>query len=554
MGRPPRSPNAPKGRNLARNVFNNGNADAVRKSSESLLTMLRDPKRSDEAVEMIKTFAMEADPSKPGYEGNEIVASMARALGQLQADRRASLLEAAGNPDIFKRIKDGSDPLGDPSDLKMPEGLKNILGELFPEPDAVDLAEPDELRAELKRYGVNAKGMADAELPGAVREWRAATQAFGNPSTYGGKELWQQVRQYDDRAPINRDLPRDEQGVPTVFDKGGNPVRPMTEQEITDFQQQLTRQIVGSEMSNQIAAIRDKGGEPSLPVLKGPAIAQNTVTIGTGRMTGGGVSVQGPYRNKAGQTMDTQLEQSATSPASKGMDELYRARRQLDAEGAGFGEEEGNKVVLPNLDYLYEPWRARFPMRGSGGAIEYPDFAPTGEFIARQFAAAKKMNPDAIDGFVRELAPVFDAMISRQATTKPTTQRAASFDNKPLVPPQGRDAAWTKFQQMPQAEVLQRRMFNEAMPLNRGAVDLSGLLDDASGAMPQQPQFRPYGDTLDQPVRGGGIDDAPTDALDMPADPLDMPVDGGSINDLGYMMPPMNNRQRQNTALSALLA
>lgn len=557
MARPPRKPEVPSasapsastGKNLGRNVFNNGNAAAVRKSSEALLNLLTDPNRTQEAVEMIQTFAREADPSKPGYEGNEIVASMASALRQLQADRRAALLDAAGRPEIFNKIDEGADPLPDPVDSEstgsssdQPDNLRNLLGTLFPEQDPLASVDPRELRAELQRYGAPVEGMANEELPAAVREWREAIAAFGNPTTYGGGELWEKARQYDDRAAIDRSVPVDENGVPTVFDKAGKPVRPMTEDEVAAYEKKLVSQIVGGEMMGQIGAIENKGLAPKLPPVRGVEYDDAVLTKGVGVNNRGEIGVQGPYNNKQGQTVDEQLQASVVSPATKGIDELYKARGMMSAEQGGAN---AGGVTLPNLDYIYGPWRGRFPRRSGSGGIEYPDFAPSGEFIARQFASAKKMTQEATEDFVREMTPVFDAMISEQAKTAPL-DRAMQFENQPYIPATGRDAAWTKFQAMPQSEILQGRMFNENMPLNRGAIDLSGLLNDEPSIAPPPAAKMPGGDPLDQPIQGGDLG-APG------VDPLDRPVEG-NMDDLGYMMPPMNNKPQAYNALAALLA
>lgn len=227
-------------RKLGRNVTSRHAGDVMR-SSQEWLDLLRDQSRKEQAAEALRQAAIEADPTKPGYEGNEIVAPVVRALSQLPQHRRQALLDAAaaglregaGSMDIFSRLPDKYDPLGDPSDLAttpLQEALEKML--------AGDAPDPEDAAA--------AKAAEEAAREMAIEDMRT------RPVTFADRE-YARTQEVDSRAPINRPLPEEVQGLPQ-----GDPARVAAEQA-------AVQRIVGPKQFEEVQKALKKNKIPVLP-------------------------------------------------------------------------------------------------------------------------------------------------------------------------------------------------------------------------------------------------------------------------------------------------
>lgn len=254
-GKPPSKPKGGskfdevvESRRLGRNVHTR-NIEDVQASGRDILETLRDPNRAAEAAELLRAVAQEADPTKPGYEGNEIVLPFAQALMQLTDGRRRALIEAAGNPPVF----------ADLAQIK--------TGEL----DDVPSAAVDEAAAAADSGDdvldfLNQTEQAVAGDNQAIQS--AAQQALDlsrSASTFAGTEF-ADANVADPRAPIDRSVPT------TVIDKTTRRRRPATAEEQDAAREAIIREIIGVDAWNQYKAITGKGRTPVLPPVERPTL------------------------------------------------------------------------------------------------------------------------------------------------------------------------------------------------------------------------------------------------------------------------------------------
>lgn len=219
---------------LGRNVTSRNTVDAI-KSSDDYRKLLTDPEREAEAAELIRRHAIEADPSKPGYEANEVVAPIVRAFTQLPSHRRAALLELAGNPELFANLPNGYDPIGQISDADKGTLLEEKIAAMVqPTADTADV-------------GVDLSALARS------------------PATFAGTKFASNNK-IDSRAAIDRTIP----GVP-VDPVTGMQSDPKTGKlpELTPEQEKARvkniREIVGLPMWQQVQAAMENALEPVLP-------------------------------------------------------------------------------------------------------------------------------------------------------------------------------------------------------------------------------------------------------------------------------------------------
>jgi hypothetical protein len=232
----PLKPSQIKGKKLARNV-DKGNAPVVQSSSGDLLKVLRDRGNTEMAADMVRRFADEADPNKPGYEGNEIVANFVKAFQQLTTARRQELLDAAGNPAIFQGLPNEFDPL---DGVTLPERRNTMERDL----DAA-LEEARANRAEAI--------VAEAEEPAMD-----ITSLRRSPSTFAGHRF-KGAHRGEGRAPIDREVPSQ------IKDKETGEMRDLTPDEVAAAEKKLIKGIVGAKQMAQYDAIVDDGKTPMLP-------------------------------------------------------------------------------------------------------------------------------------------------------------------------------------------------------------------------------------------------------------------------------------------------
>lgn len=221
---------------LGRNVNPRYTADYL-KSSDDYHKLLADPQREAEAAELLRSYAIEADPNKPGYEANEVVAPIARALTQLPAHRRAALLELAGNPELFSGLPNGYDPLGVSAEDARKTLLEDKIAAMLQ--PAVDTAD----------VGVDLNKLARS------------------PATFAGTKFASNNK-IDPRAAIDRTIP----GVPVdpVTGMQSDPETgklPELEPEQEAARIRNIRDIVGLPMWQQVQAAMSKGLEPVLPKM-----------------------------------------------------------------------------------------------------------------------------------------------------------------------------------------------------------------------------------------------------------------------------------------------
>lgn len=221
-------PSQIKGKRLARNV-NLENVGRVQTSAGDILDVLRNTGNNEAAVDMVRRFAAEADPTKPGYEGNEIVAPFVKAFQQLPAGRRQALLDAAGNPPLFADLPNKFDPLAGE--------------ELPPRRPTLD----EQLMEALAQNEIG-------PAPEAFREL-SLTQS---PATFGGTKHYQATRG-EGRAPIDREVPS------TIKDSATGEQRPLTPDEQRAAKEEIIKGIVGPQQWAQYRAIVGAGNEPMLP-------------------------------------------------------------------------------------------------------------------------------------------------------------------------------------------------------------------------------------------------------------------------------------------------
>lgn len=235
--KPSKSASAPKpsqirGKKLARNVTLD-NVGPVQTSAGDILEVLRNTGNNNAAVELVRRYASEADPSKPGYEGNEVIAPFVKAFQQLPAGRRQALLDAAGNPPLFADLPQNFDPLA---------------GEALP-PRRPTLDE--QLMEALAQNAIVPAAQAERQL--------TATQS---PATFGGTKHYQATRG-EGRAPIDREVPS------TVKDQETGMERPLTEDERLAAEENLIKGIVGPQQYAQYRAIVGPDDKPTgkIPML-----------------------------------------------------------------------------------------------------------------------------------------------------------------------------------------------------------------------------------------------------------------------------------------------
>ncbi len=217
---------ATKSGRLNRNVTRR-NIPEVRKGSEELFKVLSKRENEAQAIELIKQYAMEADPSRPGYEGNEIIAPFIRAISQLRNDRRLELLEKAGNPEIFSSL---------PSD---------VMTDILPDTD----------------FDAAREQLALEEAFGAVPEGRELPPQQ-NPTTFGGNSF-RDSRKGMDRAPIDRDVSPDSK----------DPER---------ARQQIITGIIGVPAAQEYfkaAGLKPKTGEPPVDPVTGFPMPEREPTL-----------------------------------------------------------------------------------------------------------------------------------------------------------------------------------------------------------------------------------------------------------------------------------
>jgi hypothetical protein len=224
-----------KGKRLERNVTDR-NAPVVQSSAGDLLKVLRDTGNPEAAADMVRRFADEADPNKPGYEGNEIVSNFVKAFQQLTTARRQQLLEAAGNPSIFAGLPQGFDPL---------EGAK-----LPSSPATLE----EQLTAAIEEARANQPVVEEAPVDSAPTVESLARSA----STFGGTKF-RQAHRGEGRAPIDRNVPA------TIKDKETGENRPLTDKERAAAEKNLIKGIVGAKQLAQYDAIVEDGKTPMLP-------------------------------------------------------------------------------------------------------------------------------------------------------------------------------------------------------------------------------------------------------------------------------------------------
>jgi hypothetical protein len=231
----PLKPSQIKGKRLERNVTDR-NAPVVQSSAGDLLKVLRDTGNPEAAADMVRRFADEADPNKPGYEGNEIVSNFVKAFQQLTTARRQQLLEAAGNPSIFAGLPQGFDPL---------EGAK-----LPSSPATLE----EQLTAAIEKARANQPVVEEAPADSAPTVESLARSA----STFGGTKF-RQAHRGEGRAPIDRNVPA------TIKDKETGENRPLTDKERAAAEKNLIKGIVGAKQLAQYDAIVEDGKTPMLP-------------------------------------------------------------------------------------------------------------------------------------------------------------------------------------------------------------------------------------------------------------------------------------------------
>ena len=267
--KPPRASAAELGaRRLGRNVTRRNKPD-VRKSSADIFKVLSNRGSEQKAIELIQKYAMEADPSRPGYEGNEIIAPFVRALAQLQSDRRLELLQKAGNPEIFRGLPDQFSanvlPLGEFRQAEMEQLLAQAMGT----DEFGEVRVPEEPRFTVIPGEPMGNQPGDLDMP-----------LRNNPTTFGGG-AFRDLGNNMDKAPIDRMIP----GVPVDPDTGmQSVVDPATGQRslppLTPEQDAARKNIIdgiiGIPAAQELAAVRGidpKTGNPRKDKETGKPVA-----------------------------------------------------------------------------------------------------------------------------------------------------------------------------------------------------------------------------------------------------------------------------------------
>lgn len=173
MARRPKKP-TPKVNSLTKGIQNRRQSKVFAQHSERLRRLFANPEQMDDAIEMLETYAMEIDPSKPSDGSPISSAPVLKALEELPAGRR---------DELFSQLSDNARSVLSSSTL---EDLPT------PDLDALNKAEelPDFNRTELedkaRGMGIDPTTMSDQKLSNAVIKLQRDKLTAAKQGTLGG--------------------------------------------------------------------------------------------------------------------------------------------------------------------------------------------------------------------------------------------------------------------------------------------------------------------------------------------------------------------------------